>query len=55
MMHAAVLSAAVEVGETPRTKKPPEANLLNRVGFVGSVEMRREWLERDESRNDLEA
>jgi hypothetical protein len=27
-MHAALDSAAVEVGETPRTKKLPEANLL---------------------------
>lgn len=43
MMHDAVVSAAVEVGETPRTKKPPEANLLvKRAGFAGSVEIRRE-------------
>jgi len=41
-MHAAVVSAAVEVGETPRTKKFPEANLLVRLGFLGRVEMRRE-------------
>lgn len=42
MMHAAVVSAAA-VGETPRTKKPPDANLLVRpVGFLEGVEMRRE-------------
>jgi hypothetical protein len=26
-MHAALVSAAVELGETPTTRKPPEATL----------------------------
>jgi hypothetical protein len=42
-MHAAVVSAVVKVGETPRTKKLPEANFLVRwLCFLGRVEMRRE-------------
>lgn len=56
-MHAAVDSAVVEVGETPRMKNPPEANLLVKyVGFFGRgrVEMRRE-LGRSPSSNKLEA
>lgn len=50
MIHAAVDSAAVEVGETPRTKKLPEANLLvSGVGFLGRVEIRRALLGRSPS------
>lgn len=45
LMHAAVGSAAIEVGETPRTKNPVEANLLVKyVGFRGTFELRFELL-----------
>lgn len=54
-IHAAVDSAAVEVGETPRTRKPPEASLLvSEVGFLGRVEKGREGFARRPSSNVLE-
>lgn len=44
-MHAAVDSAAIEVGETPRTKNPVEASLLVKyVGLRGTSELRCELL-----------
>ena len=52
-MQAAPVSTAVELGEAPRTKKPPEANrLVKWVGFEAGVENRR--LAKNESKTFLD-